>query len=101
MPYKHKEVELTREMIDALHLPIPPQEFKASPLYRGHNWDTTTEGYELFRRIEYYGKLPTERWKGTSCPMHIMDRIDKVFVSNNKVEVDTTQKSCCGCYTEG
>ena len=61
MPYKHKEVELTMEWLDTFNLPTPPKKFKASPLYRGHKWDTTTIGYELFRRVQYYGSLPTER----------------------------------------
>ena len=61
MPYKHKEVELTMEWIDTFNLPTPPEEFKASPLFRGHTWDTTSIGYELFRRVQYYGSLPTKR----------------------------------------
>ena len=99
MPYKHKEVELTREMIDAMHLPIPPQEFKASPLYRGHNWDTTTEGYELFRRIEYYGKTPTDRWQGTPCPLYMIEKIDEIYEDNNPVAVSYTHLTLPTIYS--
>ena len=78
MPYTSKGVELTMELVESFGFPTPPTEFKASPLFRGHSWNESEVGYELFRRVQYYGSLPAKIWKGTECTFRYTEQIEKV-----------------------
>ena len=83
MPYKVKEVELTMELVESFGFPTPPTEFIASPLFRGHSWNESEIGYELFRRVEYYGSLPTARFKpgpSKKCNMQdpVVEKIEEI-----------------------
>ena len=86
MTYVREEVELTRELVDAYSLPTPPQEFKASLLYRGHSWDDTTEGYELMRRVEYYSNTPAHVFvpaPNEACGQDVSEYVPHVYPDHN------------------